>query len=86
MVALTSKLELQGFLWKNFYSLRAHVANPILLTPIQLNIKALKILYYVPHCTKEYVKEKEKTTMFTKYDGELLTIMNNCLFNNTLVY
>ena len=44
--------------------------------------------YYAHHCTNEYAKEKEKEkkTIFTKYHGELLTIMSDCLFINTLVY
>ena len=49
--------------------------------------------YYAHHCTNEYAKEKEKEekekekkTIFTKYHGELLTIMSDCLFINMLVY
>ena len=49
--------------------------------------------YYAHHCTNEYAKEKEKEekgkekkTIFKKYHGELLTIMSDCLFINTLVY
>ena len=51
------------------------------LTPIQPKIKASRISYYVPHCANEYAKEKEeekKMTIFTKYHGELLTIMSDC--------
>ena len=65
----------------------------MLLTPIQPKIQALKISYYASHWANEYAKEKEekekekeKTTIFTKYHGELLTTMSDCLFNNTLVY
>ena len=62
----------------------------MLLTLIQPKIQASKISYYVSHCANEYVKEKEekekKTTIFTKYHGELLTTMSDCLCNNTLVY
>ena len=55
------------------------------------NIQALKISYYASHWANEYAKEKEekekeKTTIITKYHGELLTTMSDCLFNNTLVY
>ena len=57
----------------------------LLLTPIQPKINALKISYYASHCANEYVKEKE-TTILTKYHGELLTIMSDCLFNSMLVY
>ena len=32
----------------------------MLLTPVQPKIKALKILYYVPHHANEYAKEKEE--------------------------
>ena len=60
MVVLTSKLKLQGFLLRNYYSQRIHVANLILLIPIQAKIKALKISYYEPHCANEYAKEKEE--------------------------
>ena len=53
----------------------------MLLSPIQPKIKALKISYYAPHYANEYAKEKEKKMIiFTKYHGELLTIMSNCLF------
>ena len=58
----------------------------MLLTPIQSKIKALKISHYAHHCANKYAKEKEKKMMiFTKYHGELLTIMSDCFFNDTLV-
>ena len=50
----------------------------MLLTPIQPKIKASEILYYVPHCANKYAMEK--TTIFTKYHRELLTIMSDCVF------
>ena len=69
------------------YSQGTCVANPMLLQP---TIQALKILYYVPHCTNECAKEKEekeqKTIIITKYHGKLLATMSNCLLNNMLVY
>ena len=40
-------------------------------------------------CTNEYTKEKEEeknVTVFTKYYGELLMTMSNCLLSNTLVH
>ena len=87
MAALTSKLEFQGFLWRIFYSQRSCIANPTLIAPITPKIQASKILYYVVHCTKEYVKEKEKKmTVFTKYHGDIITSTSDCLLNNTLVY
>ena len=85
MVALTSKLELKGFLWRNLYSLITCVANPTLPT----KSTSFEILYHMPHCAYEYAKEKEKKkkkTTIIKYHGELLTTMSNCLLNNTLVY
>ena len=56
---------------------------------------AQTVTYYAHHCTNEYAKENEKEekekekenkTIFTKYHGELLTIMSDCLFINMLVY
>ena len=81
MVALASKLELQGFLWRNFYSKRTGIANPMFIAPITPKIQASKISYDVLHCTSKYVKEKKKMTIFTKYHGDLLTTMSDCLFN-----
>ena len=69
----------------------------MLLTPTQPKILALKISHFVPHCTNEYVKEKEEkeekeeeekeknTTIFTKWNEELPMTMREFLFNNTLV-
>ena len=62
----------------------------MVLTPIKPQIQALKNLYYAPQCANEYVKDKEekekRTTIITKYHGELLMTMSDCLLNNTLVY
>ena len=84
MVALANNLDLQGFLWRNFYSQRTRIANPMFIAPITPKIQASKISYDVLHCTSEYAKEK--MTIFTKYHGDLLTTMSDCLLNNTLVY
>ena len=67
MVALTSKLELQGFLWRNFNS-RTCVANSMVLTPVQPKIQALKVSEFASSCANEYAKEekeeeKEKNTI-----------------------
>ena len=78
MAVLTSKLQLQGFFQRNVYSRRTCVVNPTLLTLIQPKMKALKISYHMPHCSKEYEKEKEMTIL-TEYHWELLTIMGHCL-------
>ena len=60
----------------------------MLLTPIQPKIKALKITYFVSHCTSKYAmenEEKEKNmTIFIKYHGELLTTTRDDLFNMLL--
>ena len=76
MIALASKLQLQGFSEEIFIVRELVYANPTLLTPIPPKIKALKISYYAPHCTNEYAKEKEekeKTTIFTKYHRDRVT-------------
>ena len=83
MVALSSKLELQGFLWRKFYRQRTCVPNPMPLTPTQPKIQTLKVKYFVLPYTNEYAKEKEKkTTFFTKCHRELLNVMIIYLFNN----
>ena len=49
----------------------------MLLTVMQPQIQASKILYNVPHCANGYVKEKEKekkTTIFTKYHGSKIPV------------
>ena len=79
-------MDLQGFLWRNFYSQRTRIANPMFIAKIAPKIQASKNSYDVLHCTSEYVKEKKKMTNFTKYYRDLLTTMSGCLLNNTLVY
>ena len=59
MAALTSKLELEGFLGRTFYSQRSYVANYMLLAPIQSKIHVSKVSYFVPHYANEYAKEGE---------------------------
>ena len=86
MVALANKLELQGFLWRNIYSQRTRIANPMFIAPITPKIQASKISYDVLLCTSEYAKEKKKMTIFKKYHRDLLTTMSDCLLNNMLVY
>ena len=56
MVALTSKLELQSFLWRNFNSQRTCIANSTVLTPIQPKIQASKVSEFAPSCANEYAK------------------------------
>ena len=86
IAALANKLQLQGFLLRNFYIVKELVLLILrfYVTPIQPKIKASKISYYAPQWANEYAKEKEKeeekkTTIFTKYHGELLTIMSDCI-------
>ena len=80
MVTLTNKLELQGFLWRNFNSQRTCVANSTVLTPVQPKIQASNVLEFVPFCANKHVKEKEEkeknTTVFTKFHRELLAIIS----------
>ena len=60
MVVLTSKPELEGFLWRNFNSQRTCVANSTVLTPIQPKIQASKVSEFAPSCANEYAKEEEE--------------------------
>ena len=74
MAALTSKLELQGFLWRNFNSQRTCVANSTVLSPIKPKIQASKVLEFSPSCANEYAKDREKEknmTIFTKYHEQV---------------
>ena len=67
MAALTSKLELEDFLWKNFNSQTTCVANSTVLPPIQPKIQASKVLEFALSYANEYAKEEKKnTTIFTK--------------------
>ena len=87
LAALTSMLELQDSLWRKFYSQRTGVANPMLLTPIQPKMcTCFKSFIFCTPLHWWVCKEKEKNTIFTKCHGELLTTMNDDLFNNALVY
>ena len=66
MAALTSKLELQGFLGRNFNSQRTCVANSMVLTPIQPKIQGSKVSDLRPLVlANEYVKEKQQFSLKT---------------------
>ena len=84
MAVLASKLELQGFLGKNFHSQRTCVANAS-NTNTTIDKGSERYIYYVSHCTSKYAKENEEkeknTTIFAKYHRELLKTVRDYLFN-----
>ena len=76
-----SKLELQGFLQRNFNSQRTCVANSMVLTPIQPKIQASKVSEFAPSCTNKYAKEKNMTIL-TKNHGKVLATTSDYLLYN----
>ena len=49
----------------------------MLLTPIQTKILTLKISHFMPHCAKEYAKEKEKEKNMTIFHTMTSRVIND---------
>ena len=90
MVTLTSKLELQGFLYRNFNSHRTCVANSRVVTPTQpkiqaLNLHPLALMTMWRRRRKKEEKQKNRTC-FTKYHGKIIVTTNNYLPYNIYLH
>ena len=78
MEALASKLMFQGFLWRNFYSQKTCVANPLLLTSIQPKIDALKFRILCPIAPTNKQRKRKRVRWFWQMSWAVTNNYERC--------